>query len=110
MRRLATIRKIADIKPIEGADRIETCIVDGWEVVCKKDEFKVGELVVYIEIDSIVPERPEFEFLRERKFRVRTIRLKRQISQGLVLSLSILNNFGKLIYDDNQNIIGIDVK
>lgn len=36
-----------------GADRIETCIVGGWEVVCKKDEFKIGELVVYIEIDSM---------------------------------------------------------
>ena len=90
MRQLATIRQIATLRPIEGADRIEVAQVDGWECVVKKGEFQVGEKIVYIEIDSIVPERPEFEFLRDRKFRVRTIKLKGQISQGLVLALSIL--------------------
>ena len=64
--------------------------MDGWECVVKKDEFSKGDLCVYVEIDSVVPERPEFEFLRDRKFRVRTIRLRGQISQGLVLPLSIL--------------------
>lgn len=91
MRKLASIRTIKEIRPIEGADAIETAIVDGWECVVKKSEnFKAGDLVVYIEIDSIVPDRPEFEFLRDRKFRVRTIKLRKQISQGLVLPLSIL--------------------
>lgn len=47
MRKLATIRTIADIKPIEGADSIECAIVDGWTVVVKKGEFKVGETAVY---------------------------------------------------------------
>lgn len=64
--------------------------MDGWECVVKKDEFSKGDLCVYVEIDSVVPERPEFEFLRDRKFRVRTIRLRGQISQGLVLPISIL--------------------
>ena len=64
--------------------------MDGWECVVKKDEFSKGDMCVYVEIDSVVPERPEFEFLRDRKFRVRTIRLRGQISQGLVLPLSIL--------------------
>lgn len=91
MRKLASIREIADIKPIEGADKIELAIVDGWEVVVSKsDNFKIGDKIVYIEIDSIVPETPEFEFLRKRKFRVRTIKLRNQISQGLVLPLDIL--------------------
>lgn len=96
-RSLAHIEKIVDIKPISGADQIEMCQVLGWEcVIAKKDNFKVGDLVVYIEVDSIVPEKPEFEFLRDRKFRVKTIKLRKQISQGLVLPLSILNNYGLL--------------
>lgn len=107
MRRLATVRVIADKRPIEGADRIETAIVDGWEVVVKKDEFQVGDKVVYIEIDSIVPEREEFEFLRERKFRVRTIRLRKQISQGLILPLSVLPKGNYKANDDVTDVLGI---
>ena len=92
MRHLATIREIASLRPIAGADRIEVAQVDGWECVVQKGEFHAGEHIVYIEVDSIVPERPEFEFLRDRKFRVRTIKLRGQVSQGLVLPLSILPN------------------
>lgn len=91
MRKLATIRTIKEMRPIPEADAIETAIVDGWECVVRKSEgFKQGDLIVYIEIDSIVPERPEFEFLRDRKFKVKTIKLRKQISQGLVLPTSIL--------------------
>jgi RNA ligase (TIGR02306 family) len=91
MRKLASIQKIVDIRPIDGADKIEVAQVLGWEVVvAKKDEFKVGDLVIYIEIDSIVPDKSEFDFLRDRKFRVRTIKLRKQVSQGLILPLSIL--------------------
>jgi hypothetical protein len=90
-RKLASIQKIVDIQPIKDADAIEVATVLGWKVViAKKDNLKIGDLVVYIEIDSVVPERPEFEFLRQRKFRIRTIKLKSQISQGLVMPLSIL--------------------
>jgi hypothetical protein len=107
-RKLATIREIVSILPIEGADKIETVVVDGWECVVKKDEkFKVGDKIVYIEIDSIVPERPEFEFLRERKFRVRTIKLRKQISQGLVLSTSILPKGNYKLGDDVTETLGI---
>lgn len=107
MRKLATIRLISELRPIEGADRIETALVDGWEVVCKKGEFKVGDNIVYIEIDSIVPEREEFEFLRDRKFRVRTIKLRKQISQGLILPLSILPKGNYKLGDDVTAILGI---
>lgn len=89
-RKLASIQKIVDIKPIEGADKIELVFVQGWQVVCKKNEFKIGDLVVYVEIDSLMPEKPEYEFLRPRKFRVRTIKLRQQLSQGLVLPLSVV--------------------
>lgn len=108
MRQLATIRKIADIRPIPGADLIVVAQVDGWECVVQKDEFRVGQQVVYIEVDSIVPERPEFEFLRDRKFRVRTIKLRGQVSQGLVLPMTILPDPSKYgLGDDVTDVLGI---
>jgi hypothetical protein len=91
-RKLATIQQIIDVKPIEGADKVELCFVKGWQVVCKKGEFKVGDHVVYVEVDSQLPEKPEYEFLRPRKFRVRTIKLRKQLSQGLILPESVLTN------------------
>ncbi len=54
-RKLASIRRIADIRPIESADAIEVATIDGWKVVVKRDEFKIGSLAVYLEIDSWVP-------------------------------------------------------
>lgn len=108
MRKLASVRKISEIKPIPNADAIETALVDGWECVVKKSEnFKAGDLVVYVEVDSVMPERPEFEFLRDRKFRVRTIKLRKQISQGLVLPLSILPDKKWKEGDDVTDILGV---
>jgi len=103
MRKLASIRQIANIRPIPGADRIVVAQVDGWECVVQKDEFHVGDHVVYVEVDSVMPERPEFEFLRDRKFRVRTIKLRGQVSQGLVLPLSILHS----IDEPNHQILSL---
>lgn len=107
MRQLATIRQISDIRPIPGADRIVVAQVDGWECVVQKDEFHVGDTIVYVEVDSIVPERPEFEFLRDRKFRVRTIKLRGQVSQGLVLPLTILPEGNYPMGCDVTSILGI---
>lgn len=96
VRKLATIRRISAIEPIPGADNIESVTVDGWSCIAKKGEFQVDDLCVYFEIDSFLPIRPEFEFLRKssyRKmgdkegFRLRTIRLRGTLSQGLVLPL-----------------------
>ena len=93
MRKLATIRKIKELRPIPNADKIEVAVIDGWECIVNKEEgFKVGDLVVYIEIDSVLPDRPEFEFMRKYKFRVRTIKLRGQVSQGLVLPLSVIRS------------------
>ncbi len=64
----------------------------GWQLVIKKDEFKPGDLCVYVEIDSILPDKPEFEFLRNKNFRIRTIKLRGQISQGICFPLHILPN------------------
>lgn len=84
---LASAQIIKSLRPIPNADNIEVAEVLGWEVVVKKGEFKAGDLVCYIQIDTVVPEKPEFEFLRERSFRVRTIKLRKQISQGLIVPL-----------------------
>ena len=93
MRQLATIRKIKEIKPIPNADRIELCIVDGWQSVVKKNEFTVGELVVFAEIDSVLPFEPWSEFLRDKKspdkaIRLKTCKLKGTLSQGVIFPLS----------------------
>lgn len=97
MRQLASIQKIKAVVPIPGADAIEKLEVLGWELVAKKGEFKVGDYCIYVEIDSILPDRPEFEFMRPRKFRVKTIRLRGQIAQGIAFPLDIL-------YDADKNI------
>jgi RNA ligase (TIGR02306 family) len=98
MRKLATIRKIDNIRPIVGADAIECAVVGGWTVVVKKDEFKVGDLAVYLEIDSWVPHNlapflskgvEPREFNGVKGERLRTVKLRGQISQGLLLPLSV---------------------
>lgn len=112
-RQLASIQRIVAITEIPGADRIEVAQVQGFQcVIAKKDNFKVGDLVVYIQVDSRVPEREEFEFLRERKFRVRTIKLRKQISEGLIMPLSILsdnaNCYGPQEGTDVSAVLGIE--
>lgn len=103
-RKLAHIEIIESISPIQGADKIEVARVLGWECVVKKGEFKVGDIIVYVEVDSVMPDKPEFEFLRKRKFRVKTIKLLSQISQGLILPLGSLSGF---VGDDVTEILGI---
>ena len=113
MRHLASIQKIWKIEPIEGADRIELIHVCGWQCVANKGQFKEMDNAIYFEIDSFLPIRPEFEFLRSSSykktdimgegFRLRTMRFKGQISQGLVLPLSV---FPEL--DPNIE-VGVDV-
>lgn len=94
MRKLATIRKIDAITPIEGADAIECAHVGGWKVVVKKAEYNVGDLAVYLEIDSWVPHTLA-PFLSKGNYprvynevegeRLRTVKLRGQVSQGLLL-------------------------
>ena len=107
-RKLSSIRRISDIQPIEGADMIELAIVDGWKVVVAKEVgHKVDDLVVYCEIDSFLPIKEEFEFLRKSSykkmgdqegFRLRTVKLRGQVSQGLILPIVVLNPLDTNIY------------
>lgn len=123
-RKLATIRKITNITPIEGADKIELVTVGGWKVVAAKDvNHKVGDLVVYCEIDSFLPIKEEFEFLRKSSykklsdgtegFRLKTIKLRGQVSQGLILPIKELSIFQFASSsnlsegDDVTNLLGI---
>lgn len=101
MRKLATIRRIDELRPIEGADAIECAVVGGWSVVVKKGEFYNGELAVYLEIDSWVPtELAPFlskgseprEYNGVKGERLRTIKLRGQVSQGLLLKTVSVDN------------------
>jgi RNA ligase (TIGR02306 family) len=112
-RKLASLQTISDIQPIEGADAIELAIVNGWKVVVAKNVgHKPGDLVVYCEIDSFLPVREEFEFLRKSSFkkmgdqegfRLKTIKLRGQVSQGLILPMSVFGDFSWTAYE------GLDV-
>jgi RNA ligase (TIGR02306 family) len=88
--KLATIQMIKDVTKVPDSDNLDVVSILGWKVVTRKGEFKPGDFCVYISLDSILPEKPEFEFLRKLNFRVRTAKLRGQISQGLVFPLSIL--------------------
>lgn len=85
---LASIQKITKIIPCPNSDFLEICTVLGWQVVTKKDEYQVGDNCIYIQIDTVCPSTEQFEFLRDRNFRVRTIKLRKQLSQGLIIPLT----------------------
>lgn len=85
-RELAYVVAIDEIRPIEGYDRVEHARVGGWWVIVRKDQFKVGDLAIYIEVDSRVPEQEPFLFLDKRGFKVKTIKMCKVISQGLLMS------------------------
>lgn len=112
MRKLATIRRIAEIRPIENADAIEHVRVDGWRVVAKKGEFQVNDLAVYIEIDAWCPHelapflskgKEPREYNGVKGERLKTIKLRGAVSQGLLLPIPTELN------DPTQFTEGMDV-
>lgn len=107
MRQMASIKEIKDITPIPDADSIELARIDGWQSVIKKDQFNVGDWVVFCEPDSILPEQPEFEFMRPKKFKIKTCKLRGVVSQGICFPLSILPDGGYTIDQDVSEILGI---
>lgn len=105
-RELAYIVTIDDITPIEGYDRVELAHVGGWTIVVGKGEFKVGDPAIYFEIDSKLPEVKPFtdmEFLAKKKYRVKTQKMCKSISQGLLMSVA---NFNGAIIDEKTIRIG----
>ena len=98
MRALVTIQRVKMISPIPDSDFLETAHVMGWQCVVKKGEFQAGDLGVYFEVDSFLPVEPRYEFLRSssyrdnvdngKGFRIRTVKMRGQLSQGLLIPLS----------------------
>jgi RNA ligase (TIGR02306 family) len=115
LRKLASIKPITYIKPIEGADAIECAIVDGgWPVVVKKGEYKVGDIAIYLEIDSWVPHKlapflskgqEPREYNGVKGERLRTVKLRGQVSQGLLLPIEL--TFWRDIGTDLTESLGI---
>ncbi|MFA5403390.1 MAG: hypothetical protein WC358_00475 [Ignavibacteria bacterium] len=142
-RALAHVERVVSVYPIEGADNIEMTQVLDFHVVTKKGEFSVGDLVVYIEVDSILPDgldpalqaqyeilkkaekkatgddliriqnemreittknkKPEFEFLRKKKFRIKALKIRGKVSQGVIFPITILNSCGSVINKDGEH-------
>lgn len=116
MRHLATIERIKKIEQIPNADQIELATVRDWKVVVRKGEFEEGSFIIFYEIDSFLPVKPEYEFLlkgskakkllingeEKEGIRLKTIRLRGQLSQGLIMPISILptDNY----YDEGQDV------
>jgi len=94
MSNLATLQKIKNVRHHPNADALDLAQVLGWQVVTKRDELKEDELCVYIVIDTVLPEHPEFEFLRNKNFRIKPIRLRGESSAGIVFPLGLLAKFG----------------
>lgn len=119
-RKLVTIQEVKEIVPIKNADAIELVKIMGWQCVVKKGEFKAGDRGVYFEVDSYLPIEDKYEFLRLSSyrnnefmgegFRIKTMRMRGQISQGLFLPISSYEGLGleeKEIGEDITEILGV---
>lgn len=119
-RKMASIRKVMEIKPIDGADKICAYRVDGWWVVDSINKYQVNELVVYLEVDSWVPnELAPFltrgteprEYNGVKGERLRTVKLRGQISQGLLLPLEpTCKNIESLLFEDLDVSVPLNVQ
>ncbi len=102
-RKLVSFRVVSELLEIPGADNIEVALIDGWQCIVKKGDLIPGQRVIYFEIDSLIPVREDFEFLRKyayvskswmqgtlgvsEGFRIKTIKLRGQVSNGLVIKV-----------------------
>lgn len=106
-RSLAHVEKIEWIQPIKGKDRIVLAGILGWTVIVQKDIYHEGDNVVFCEIDSVFPERPEYEFLRKNKFRIKTMKMAGVVSQGICFPISTLPTKEYKIGEDVTSVMGI---
>ncbi|MDR3296094.1 MAG: 2'-5' RNA ligase [Clostridiales Family XIII bacterium] len=118
MRALVTIQKIQAVEPIEESDFLEQAQVMGWSCVVKKEEFRTGDEAVYFEVDSFLPVDERYEFLRKTSyrnnedngegFRIKTLRLRGQLSQGLLLPRVLFPELGEFeVGDDVTEPLGV---
>lgn len=112
--KLAEIQTINEIIPIEGADKIELARVQGWQSVIRKSEYSVGDKVVFVPIDTVLPPAVWNSYLHDKTdpskpIRVKTVKLRGTISSGLIFPLSILDPFTEYeIGQDVSSILGIE--
>jgi RNA ligase (TIGR02306 family) len=114
MRKLATIQRVSEIIPIEGATTIELAKSRGWQYVVKKGEFNTGDTGVYFEIDSYLPVHDRYEFLRKSSyknneymgegFRIKTMRFMGNLSQGLFLPLLSFKDVDFTGYNEGDDV------
>jgi RNA ligase (TIGR02306 family) len=93
MRKLASIQKIKKLHALPQFDNLLLVEVLGWKCLVGKDQFKEGDYCVYFEVDSILPEKPEYEFMRKYNFKVKTQKMRGIYSQGLCMPVSILGSY-----------------
>lgn len=117
MRKMATVRQILAVDPIPNADAIEVATVGGWRVVIQKGEYQPGDLAIYCEIDSWIPTelapflskgKESREFNGVKGERLRTVKLRGQLSQGLLLPLTVMNPRMAELQDHLHNAEGFD--
>lgn len=89
-RELAYVVSVTDVLPMD-ADRLECVRINGWNCVCGKGDFKKGDLAVFFEIDSLLPEVKPFtdiEFLKAKHFKIKSQKIRGVISQGLLVPIT----------------------
>jgi RNA ligase (TIGR02306 family) len=111
IRSLVTIQQVKAVTPIPTSDFLEKVQIMGWQCVAKKGEFQAGDLGVYFEVDSFLPIDPRYEFLRASSFRdnadngvgfrIRTVRMRGELSQGLLLPLPLFPELVGLAQGDD---------
>jgi RNA ligase (TIGR02306 family) len=112
-RKLASVQVVSNLVPIEGADFIEMAVVGGWHTIVKKGEFTIGGLAIFLEVDSVL--NPDLcwvqeyaSFMEARKWRVKTLKMKGVLSQGLLIPMSVLGEFADATEDtDVTEALGI---
>jgi RNA ligase (TIGR02306 family) len=108
--KVATIEEIAEVIPHPNADALELAKIKGWQVCIKKGEFKKGDLCIYICVDSVLEDKSVYEFLRNKNFRIRTVKLRGQISQGIAFPMSMFKSLGHdTVVFTEPNVVGSDV-
>ena len=117
-RALASIQEVLNIIPIDGADVIELAVIQGWQCVIKKGEFNIGDTGVFFEVDSFLPIDERYEFTRKTSyrqneyngegFRIKTIRMRGILSQGLFMPMFIFPEIsGAHLGDDVTDLLGV---
>lgn len=98
-RELVYLARVEEVRPIEGYDRVEYARIGaGWWCVVKKDQFKAGDIAIYFEVDSKVPEEEPFLFLESKHYKVKTQKMCKVVSQGLLMAPE---DFGWKVIDDS---------